>query len=119
MLLSTWSQYMNNYSAQQVSSTVSVGVVIFGVLLTSQQSSWNHQKLSKPLSDSYNIVINEESKTFGRYTKFSIREDESVKLNFEEEVNSFYAKLLSKQEPLGKEFEQILHDNLWDLLITT
>ena len=26
-----------------------------------------------------------------------------------------YRKLLSMQEPLGKEFERVLYDNLWDL----
>jgi hypothetical protein len=28
---------------------------------------------------------------------------------------SFYANLLAKQERLGREFEQVLFDNLWDL----
>jgi hypothetical protein len=31
------------------------------------------------------------------------------------ELSVFYAALLSKQERLGPEFEQILFDNLWDL----
>lgn len=30
-------------------------------------------------------------------------------------VTSFYAKLLSSQEPLGVEFEKVLYDNLWEL----
>lgn len=34
---------------------------------------------------------------------------------FEESVTSFYSSLVSKQEPLGKEFERVLHNNLWNL----
>jgi hypothetical protein len=34
---------------------------------------------------------------------------------FENEVGNFYKALLSRQEPLGSEFEAILHENLWDL----
>ncbi len=30
-------------------------------------------------------------------------------------VSKFYATLAEGQEPLGKEFEKVLHDNLWDL----
>jgi hypothetical protein len=30
----------------------------------------------------------------------------------------FHAKLLIAQEPLGREFEQVLQDNFWDLLVT-
>lgn len=28
---------------------------------------------------------------------------------------SFYTKLLLSQEPLGEEFEKVIHQNLWDL----
>ena len=34
-------------------------------------------------------------------------------------VTNFYSQLLSRQQSLGKEFEQVLHDNLWDLLVCT
>jgi len=34
---------------------------------------------------------------------------------FEETVSSFYAQLVESQEPLGQEFERVLHENLWDL----
>jgi hypothetical protein len=32
-----------------------------------------------------------------------------------EAIAAFYASLLARQEPLGKEFEKILQDNLWEL----
>ncbi len=37
---------------------------------------------------------------------------------FEESISEFYKKLLAKQEPLGVEFETVLNDNFWDLLVT-
>jgi|ERR1700730_3603825 len=33
----------------------------------------------------------------------------------ESELQTFYADLMTKQERLGKEFEQVLFDNLWNL----
>jgi hypothetical protein len=36
-------------------------------------------------------------------------------IQFEHVVGNFYARLLSSQEPLGAEFEKVLHANLWTL----
>jgi hypothetical protein len=33
----------------------------------------------------------------------------------QDSIVSFYSNLLAKQERLGKQFEQVLFDNLWDL----
>jgi len=35
--------------------------------------------------------------------------------DFEKSVGIFYARLLADQEPLGEEFEAVLHKNLWNL----
>ena len=35
---------------------------------------------------------------------------------FVEVIQDFYQELLSKQEPLGEEFQQVLVDNWWELL---
>lgn len=37
----------------------------------------------------------------------------------DEQLNAFFRDLLSKQEPLGKEFAQVLDDNYWVLLVRT
>lgn len=37
--------------------------------------------------------------------------------DFEATITDFYSKLLADQEPLGKEFERVLHENLWDLYV--
>jgi len=34
---------------------------------------------------------------------------------FEQTVGNFYEQLLAHQEPLGDDFERVLHQNLWDL----
>jgi hypothetical protein len=38
-------------------------------------------------------------------------------VDFEGAVTAFYTGLLAKQQPLGKEFEKVLYDNLWDLYV--
>jgi hypothetical protein len=43
---------------------------------------------------------------------------DTYSLDFEAALSSFYASLLAKQEPLGREFEKILYENLWDLYIS-
>jgi hypothetical protein len=42
---------------------------------------------------------------------------QSTTTDFEGTVATFYATLLAKQQPLGKEFEKVLYDNLWDLYV--
>ena len=110
---------MNKYAIQQMSSTVAGSAIIVGTLLVAQLSTGQYQEPHVSLLNRPRIIIDENSKTFGQYTKLSIREQQSSEFIFEETMASFYANLLSKQEPLGKEFEKVLHDNLWDLLVTT
>ena len=44
-------------------------------------------------------------------------EIEAERLNAIEEWNREIRKFLAKQQPLGKEFEQVLYDNLWELYV--
>jgi len=53
-------------------------------------------------------------KSAGDYLVGQYRIEESDK-EFVETVSSFYASLSSKQEPLGRDFEKVLNENLWDL----
>ena len=46
---------------------------------------------------------------------FSRSYDQEENREFEGAIARFYSKLLTDQEPLGREFEQVLHTNLWDL----
>jgi|SRR5215472_10819230 len=38
-------------------------------------------------------------------------------IDFEGAISAFYSTLLAKQQPLGKEFEEVLYDNLWNLYV--
>jgi hypothetical protein len=42
---------------------------------------------------------------------------QSETLDFEGDVATFYSTLVANQEPLGKDFERVLYDNLWDLYV--
>ena len=46
---------------------------------------------------------------------FSLEHETIERDDFEESAGRFYARLLANQEPLGAEFEAVLHKNLWDL----
>jgi len=111
---------MTDYAIKEASSTSSGGALIVSALLMLQlqlgvgQSS----QADVPFFRHPAVQIEENSKTFGQYTSLFTEEEDSS-LSFEEAVASFYAQLLSKQEPLGREFEQVLYDNLDALLVRT
>ena len=119
-LLILWCLFMNKYEIKQTSSTTSGGVIIGALMmleLLSPGGSFEQPAVDKLVRSP--IQTEASSKTFGRYTNVFTGEYEDVSLNFEENVSSFYAQLLAIQEPLEKEFKQVLHDNLWDLLVHT
>ena len=68
------------------------------------------------------IFLNTESENVEELIKKLIGIDKvlnsSIKqesMSFEGDVTDFFQKLSAEQEPLGREFEQVLFDNLWDL----
>ena len=70
-------------------------------------------KHNKPLfQKSYSLDGNVP--TYNRFTGIT-GEYVSIPQGFEHAVGSFYARLLTNQEPLGAEFEKVLYENLWDL----
>jgi hypothetical protein len=114
---------MSNYSVKQASSTVAgsaiVTVGLMGALLMAQLGVGQSSQPDISLLRHPAVRIGEISKTFGQYTNSFTGEYENPSISFEETITSFYAQFLTKQEPLGKEFEQVLYDNLWDLLVRT
>jgi hypothetical protein len=114
---------MNNYAIKHESNTffgssIVIAAGLIGSLMlqpdVGQGSQCDISLLRRPP-----VSIEENSKTFGQYTNSFTGEYENPSFAFEENVTSFYAKLLGMQEPLGKEFEEVLYDNLWDLLVRT
>jgi hypothetical protein len=60
----------------------------------------------------------ERPSTVGQFGNvFSRSYDQEENREFEGAIARFYSKLLTDQEPLGREFEQVLHANLWDLYV--
>lgn len=53
--------------------------------------------------------------TYNSYASIMTGEYISAPREFEQSIGNFYARLLTNQEPLGAEFEKVLHENLWDL----
>ena len=117
---------MSNYAIRQVSGTstgsavIQVGVISLMALahlaqLDTKKSIEREIDLPKPQQ----VRIQENPKTYGQYSNLFTGEFEHSSVSFEETMVSFYTHLLAIQEPLGKEFEQVLHDNLWDLLVHT
>lgn len=115
---------MNDYAIKQESSTsdstaIGVARLMVGTLLVMQLGVGQGQETDISLTRRPPVRIEEISKTFGQHTNSFTGDYEIQSVSFEETVASFYAQFLAAQEPLGKEFEQVLYDNLWDLLVRT
>lgn len=52
--------------------------------------------------------------TYNSYTNLLTGEYATPR-KFEEAIETFYARLLTNQEPLGAVFEKVLNENIWDL----
>lgn len=116
---------MNNYDIKQEASTAAgsammtqAGLGLVGALLIAQLTVGKNPEPNVSSLKHPQVRIEENSKTFGPYTNLFI-EHKHLSFGFEETVASFYERFLAMQEPLGKEFEQVLYDNLWNLIVRT
>ncbi len=109
---------MNSYSTKQTSKTA-CNLVVYGILASQglahadapQAPDAAPQGLS-PLP--YEIHANTPS--FGQLGNiYNGSQLQAIDQEFIDTVSNFYAQLVDNQEPLGQEFEQVLHDNLWNL----
>lgn len=55
--------------------------------------------------------------TIGQFGNPFATANQSQAIDFEAAITVFYAKLLANQQPLGKDFEKVLYDNLPDLYV--
>jgi hypothetical protein len=109
---------MTSYATEQASGTfantattiLQAGVILTGLL------GLNPEKV-----DAYRINatshyrLGGESKIFSQLANTFTGEYPTQGFDFESAVSTFYAKLLSNQEPLGSKFEEVLHKNRWAL----
>ena len=69
-----------------------------------------------PLAVLPTMTIRAWSGTIARFNN-TFADVQPSKVDFEGTIATFYTVLLGKQQPLGKEFERVLHDNLWSLYV--
>ena len=60
---------------------------------------------------------NTSTTTVGQFVNVLTSPHQSQTLDFEGAVADFYSTLVTNQEPLGKDFERVLYENLWDLYV--
>ncbi len=89
----TASQYLSSVDKSEKNAT--------GLKLNLSQSSYSYDGISSTTS----------LENYSSRNPHLAKRDE----NFVEAVSTFYATLSSRQKPLGKEFEQVLNENLSDL----
>jgi hypothetical protein len=111
---------MNKYHTEQTSRTLGTVMVAGMLASTFLPSDYNNElSLSRPHfspSNNYTFASHGTSSTYetnkniltGHYPS-------SEKTIFEAVVTSFFKELTLNQEPLDREFEQVLFENLWDL----
>jgi len=112
--------YQPNYEINQTPATSGGSVsVMGGTFLTGLLIAASVQSAVLPTIGaeprSYNV--RQAIGTFSQLQNMFTGEYNRYSLDFEGTIANFYAALLAKQEPLGKEFEKILYDNLWELYV--
>lgn len=108
---------MSDYSIQQESGTASGASSIMTSFIKPLLVAGIAVQGLQPTPSYPLYVINESPKTFGQLANPFTGECEATDREFEEVVTSFYATLLARQQPLGKEFEDVLDENRWNLYV--
>lgn len=110
---------MNNYCTNQASKTASY--ISAGLILVSM-CSVDTLAQRKPIAcvrDKQPLMLSvDRASSTCTHNEYGVNNNSLTKIesaSFEEEVTDFFQKLSAVQEPLGREFEQVLFDNLWDL----
>ena len=110
---------INNYCTSQVSKTasyISAGLIFASMLPV---KTLVQIKPVTSVRDRPYLTLPADSIPFAStYNKYVVSSRSSLKqesTSFEGDVTDFFQKLSAEQEPLGREFEQVLFDNLWDL----
>lgn len=107
---------MNNYRIKQESET-SAGTYRLNLFIVKPLLLAGIAAQSLVPSYLPPYTITESSKTFGQLENVFTRDYEDATSYFEGFMTAFYASLLEKQEPLGKEFEDVLDENRWNLYV--
>jgi hypothetical protein len=106
---------MNSYSTMQTSKTACT-LVVYGILASQGLAHADAPKTTPQGLSPLPYETHANTPSFGQlgnlYNGYQLQ---AIDQEFVGTVSNFYAQLLDNQEPLGQEFEQVLHDNLWEL----
>lgn len=107
---------MDNYKINNSAQTVgyfTASIFATALLVSPPALASDHHQILMLQPAKYNI--SSISSTFDQYSNIFTGEFSNNYVPFVETITDFYAMLLSSQEQLEPEFEQVLHENLWDL----
>lgn len=110
---------INNYYTSQVSKTasyISAGLIVASMLPV--KTLVQIEPVTSVRDRPYLTLPADSIPFASAYNKYVVSSRSSLKqesTSFEGDVTDFFQKLSAEQEPLGREFEQVLFDNLWDL----
>jgi hypothetical protein len=103
----------NNATLAVSSATLAPGVVAAALVAASLAFASSGQPI--PQVQTANLL--ERPGTVGQFGNVFARSYDQENHEFEEAIARFYSELLAEQEPLGREFEQVLYTNLWTLYV--
>lgn len=110
---------MNNFGLNQYSSSGSFDLsrlfAMFHLASERDISDDIARTMSNPLFMSVPYQLFATPATFDQCRTTLMGEYRQERTRFENNIASFYAKLLAGQEPLEDRFEKVLYGNLWDL----
>lgn len=109
---------MTEIRYNQSSNTLGQIVLVAGVIAMYSLPAILQQDVAKQTNKSILGVAYRTENNSATYSHFGnpfSGEYNNAPEIFEQAVGNFYEQLLAHQEPLGDEFERILHQNLWDL----
>lgn len=101
-----------NHIAGTASQIIVAGLLAAG-LFPAKTGDKIHIDSTRPSQTEYTPTCNLFSS--GQNFILNLNHETIERDDFEKSVGRFYARLLADQEPLGEEFEAVLHKNLWDL----
>lgn len=105
-------RYSLDFSASNLQKAV-----ISGMRLAGLAQPVDNPQNALPLLRPQPFKLQQTTQTFGQFSNAFTGEYELYNFDFERTVRLFYSNLLAGQEPLGEEFEKVLHENLWELYV--
>lgn len=106
----------SNITSGQISSTVGQCVIISSLIASGvAATSFIDFKDNDMTYQSNAYIQSNNQSTFDNHNHYLTESATAKNEPFNQKIVGFYSYLLTNQEPLGEEFEKVLHENLWDL----